>query len=710
MYSLLYVEDEHFPVWDPLDSLSERVEELPEISIYELSRLLETSVDVCHQYNVEPSISRGNIVHGMEVGDDRVDASLDSLRLAFGLVVQERVLHMQTSHEDTCISNSVWNFCEVTNGIPVDESETFDYCRKNNGFEKLGFVDAPPLRIILDVTKGDGSHSSTASGKAAMLGTRMRTPRAEFLRMLHLSSFIQDGMLRTSMSSDPKYLPRIMGGSGCRSLFDSDLNLYLYTLAYRGGRCNRVYGSATRELQNCLRELSRDRASMPVLCRMLSDKQEYLHGTYAGMIFAPKYSYKDVVMEKLPAPLIEAPGGANRFNSVLNRLVRTRKLVTRTVAVREWEYTASIRGSLLSRISSERLDFESGLRKAALRRRFGDALCANTAFANLLQRKANWKDVERLLGSDQHITLTSGAPEFTLSDAQWLVSGAKYENFSIEDLTITEDLHSREDVSEEQTFKVGGILLRPIVGDKIVPTRTTTKIGMYEISSSMEEWAEKIFRNLLACREEGKPIPRDTVLTEIMKDPEWVNDDTGLIELCLRDTQSLHQRSARVVLVSQDKRLANQMSNTCNVQVERLHPLSYILRMLDAGLDPIRDKDRAFSLLGKDIPSRERSDPVRSIYVDTGSVASALTNMSEEGEGGSGDYYLKSYLSSVTSNDGTRKSTYTLRKIPNGMRPLNTVPHRPILRDRKFPHRQSSGYSRATTDSWRSPRSRSSRE
>jgi hypothetical protein len=403
---------------------------------------------------------------------------------------------------------------------------------------------------------------------------------------------MQDGMLRTSMSSDPKYMPRIMGGSGCRALYDSPDNLYLYTLAYKSGRCNRIYGSATRELQDCLKLLSQSKASMPVLCRMLSDKQEYLHGTYANMIFAPKHSYKDVEMEKLPAPLIESTGGSNQFNASLNRLVRTKHLVTRTAALREWQYSKTIRARLLSRISSERLEFEDRVRRQALRQRFGNALSANTAFAHLLQRKADWKDVEELLKSEYHLTISSGTTAFTMWDAKWLCSGGKYEDFSIEDLTITEDLHCREDVSEEQTFKVGNLILHPIIGNKIARVRTTTKVGLYEINTSMEDWAENLYHRILSHRVDGKPVGRDDLLTEIMKDPEWVNDDTGLVNLCLRDTRELHQRSARVVLVSQDRRLANRMANTCNVQVERLHPLSYVLAMMDEGLDPINDRAR----------------------------------------------------------------------------------------------------------------------
>jgi hypothetical protein len=699
-FSVLDEESSETLAWDPLDSLYSEPER-QEICKVELCQIFRSAATLCEEMEIPTSVRDNINVFGMEVGDDRTDACRDAYRLALGLIVQEQVLHMQTSQEDTCISRSIWNFCEITNGIPADVTETFDYCRKNNNFETLGFVDSPPLRIILDVTKGDGSHSSTASGKAAMLASRLRTPRTSMLRVLQLASFMQDGMLRTSMSSDPKYLPRIMGGSGARPLFDNDENLYLYTLAYKGGRCNRVYGSAVRELQACLRELSLNRATMPVLCKMLSDRQEYLHGTYANMIFAPKYAMKDVAMERLPVPLIESPGGANRFNASLNRLVRTKHLVTRSVAVREWEYSKTIRARLLSRLSTERYDVEDHLRRGALRQAFGGALSANTAFANLLAKKASWKDVETLMKSDDHITLTSGAPEFTYYDAQWLASGAKFENFSIEDLTITEDLHSREEVSEEQTFKVGGLVLRPILGDYIRRIETSTKVGLYEINQSMEQWADNLYRRLLSHRVEGKPLRREDILTEVMVDPEWVNDDTGLIELCLQRTPTLHQRSARVVLVSMDKRLANQMSNTCNVQVERLHPISYIMRMRSLGLDPINDREKALDVLGRFVPSRERNDPVREFFVDTGSVAHVLSNLEEYAPGVPDTVMRREHLSKGTL-DGTRWTRYVLREIPQHILDFQTVPHRPVLKDRRFPNSMSRKPS-SGAKSWRTP-------
>jgi len=77
----------------------------------------------------------------MEVGDDRKDQSRSSSKLAAGLAVQEDVVMMSTSKEDTVISTRLYNFCEVTSFVPCAPEQSFDYARKVNDFQNLGFND-----------------------------------------------------------------------------------------------------------------------------------------------------------------------------------------------------------------------------------------------------------------------------------------------------------------------------------------------------------------------------------------------------------------------------------------------------------------------------------------------------------------------------------------------------------------------------------------
>jgi hypothetical protein len=587
--------------------------------------MAETTYGIVEYYGMVDAPINPTRVEGEEVGDDRVDFSGHPWKLASGLMCQERVSRMVTSQEDTTMSARLWNFCETTSHVPLHPGQSFTRCRKIGEFQDLGFVDVPPLRILLDVMKGDRSHSSTAVGKATMLGSRISTPRSEFLQDFHLASYLQDGYLRTSRSSEPKYLPKIMGGSGVKALFSNPLNLYLYVHAYRGGRCQRIYGSATRELRQSLDTLEKgERVIMPILCRRLRDRQEYLHGTYAEKVFIPKQTWMGSFGDRLPDPLIEASGGANLFASFENRLLRTKHVVTRTGAEREWENSSRIRARLLSRyVTTVEAQLRSDFDRKAARRQFGMALFANTAFAHLLERKASLSDVIQLTNDNFHV-VNCGATAFTKWDAEWLFFGGKGEAFTIEDLTSSEDIFLRTEVSEEESMKVGSILLKPIIGRKVRNVLTTTTVGLYEIGTGMYEWAADLAERLVRRRDEaGRPLLPHDALMEYQKDPEWVNDDTLLIARCLHLTGGRAVRSTSVILVSADRRLANQMTNTCNVTVVCIDPRQYILYCAYHGCHPLSEV--APKTLWIDLGlSQIVPEPVVTL-LDTGSVNSFLS-------------------------------------------------------------------------------------
>jgi len=624
-YEVLSITEYDSVCWDPLDDFDDSFRVGSTLDLSVMTTIGASVKGVMEYYNLLDAPFSDSRVEGEEVGDDRVDFSNNPWKLACGIICQEQVTHMVTSREDTAISTYLWNFCEVTSTVPTHPGQSFDRCRKTGKFDDLGFVDVPPLRILLDVMKGDRSHSSTAVGKATMLGSRMRTPRTEFLRDFQLASFLQDGYLRTNKMTEPKYLPQIMGGSGVRALFSNPLNLYLYVKAYRNGRCDRIYGSATRELRQSLDSLEKgERVIMPILCRRLRDRQEYLHGTYAAKIFIPRKEYMASFKEDLPPPLITESGGANLFANFENRLIRTRHVVTRTSAEREWANTVRLRERLMARYeSTTSVQLRDAFEKKAARRRFGMALNANTAFANLLERKGSLQDVIQLTNSNFTV-VNCGALTFSRWDAEWLFFGGKSDVFSIEDLTSSEDLYLRSEVSEEESMKVGSIPLRPIVGNVQRKVLTTTHVGLYEIGVGMYEWAANLTDRLIKRRAMvGRPLGPSDALQEYQVDPEWINDDTLIISRCLHDTAGRAQRSSAVMLVSADKRLANQLSNSCNVTVIAVHPTEYISIMLGMGKDPKQELDplTASSYIGG------LSRPVDAVYVDTGSVNSFLSRI-----------------------------------------------------------------------------------
>jgi len=663
--------------WDPLASLRHRERDQTDLDPDFLTGLGQKTYNTLVEYNVDCDSYHTSRVEGEEVGDDRVDFSLDPRKLATGLVVQEEVLRMVTSPEDTFLSAELWNFCETTSFVPLHQGQSFDKCRKVGEFDHLGFIDAPPLRILLDVSKGDRSHSSTSVGKATMLASRMRTPRSEFLRDWHLASFLQDGFLRTSRSTDPKYLPQIMGGSGARACFSNPTNSYLYVHAYRGGICQRIYGSATRELRLSLDSLVRNQVSMPILCRRLRERQEYLHGTYADKIFIPTKEYMTSFDEKLPEPLVRASAGSNMFSAFEHRLNRTRHVVTRSDAEREWENTLRIRARLLSRYrTTKETEDLSTFERRRKRSEFGDALNANVAFSNLLDRNGSIEDVVQLTNDNFHV-VNCGATHFTKWDAEWLFLGGKAEGFSIEDLSFSEDLFLRKEISEDETMRVGSIPLLPITR-KLAVVKTTTTVGMYQIGSGMLEWAEDLTGRLEQRREQlGRPLTAMDALQEYEKDPEWVNDDTLIIAQCLRDTSMLAKTSGEVILVSADKRLGNQLANSCGVAVYRIDPRDYLRWTRRPEIGPESERDPF--VMCSYFTGRNTPKPVKT-YIDTGSVNAFLARMQTLDDGTA---TVRRTTSSEPLLDGRRSVSYDLitLDIPSSLRYFY---HAPVTSQRRF--------------------------
>lgn len=617
-------------VWNPLSSIPTwEDDEGATLDLDMFKTIGEDAADKVTLFDcIEPLTTSYEVV-GEEVGDDRVDVSRSSSKLSLGLTVQERVVGMKTSKEDTFISDRMWNFCEVTSSVPADPTGSYDYARRVSNFSNLEFTDTIVLRIIIDCSKGDRSHSSTPVGKMTMLGNKVSTPRSENRLPWMIASYMQDGMLRTSHATDPKYLPQIMGGCGVRALYDRPLNLYLSVRAYRGGGYDRLYGTSARELQECITRLERGESFTPILSLRLRDRQEYLHGTYAEKVFVPERDYLSSFRGNLPTPLYTASGGQNRFTAHENRLIRTRHVLQRPDAELEYDRTIRIRDALLGPWDSvQSADTHYALERGRARREFGMALNANSAFKNLLDRDATIKDVHSLLKDAHFKHVNVGVVEFSILDANWIFNGAKGDVYSIEDLTSSEDIFLREEVSVEETLKVGNLTLHPIIGPVRKDIRTSSKVGLYQINQSMEQWAEGLANRITAERDrQGGPVDHLSLLRIFEEDPEWVNDDTLLIQMCLRDTANFAKASCAVLLVSNDNRLGNQMANTCNVTVYRIGSLDYVLYCTNRGMDPqarqVDPKDLTHLLK---LRTSQRGS-IRFVYIDTGSVASACAEL-----------------------------------------------------------------------------------
>jgi hypothetical protein len=636
-------------VWNPLSYLSdEKVTTF--LDLEEMFLLGRRTAQIALQEGVELTGS-GTKVTGREVGDDRVDLCASPDPLCATLVVQEDVIKMVTSPEDTSIRKRSWNFCEVTSGPLTDPHQGYDHVRKNGDFTNLGYNDSVILRIILDVQKGEGEeHSSTQPGKMSMLSSRLATPRRDNRGIWMIASLFQDAMLCTHKASEPKYLPPVMGGTGATALFDNPNNVFLYVLAYKGGAYRRIYATACAEMQDYLYKLERGIQSAPVLCPRLREKQEYFWGTYDNLVFVPKAD-NVLNIEQPPKPLYVATGGQNRYQNFENRLMRTRHVVTRRQAQVAWAHTQRLRSIFQGLFPSMKVYSEIDKeRSRTARARYDNALSANTALQNLLKREAGKEDAIKMMGSPNFFTLTVGRRDFTRSDAEWVYLNGQGENFSLHDVSLSEDIFVRDEVSSEETFKVAGINLRPYFshGEELRPTRI--KVGLYQINSTQEEWSENLLCRLRAARDlKGSPLLPDEMGPICDQDPEWVNDDTGLIARCLRDVSGTKSRYT-VCLVSGDRRLANKMAETCNVSVIRIHPKQILGVLKQRGLVASSTLDVTFlSEYGID------SDYY---YVDTGSLAAASVEVVEE----DGIMYHRVLLDTGWQ-EGSRYSKVTLTKV-----------------------------------------------
>jgi len=324
------------------------------------------------------------------------------------------------------------------------------------------------------------------------------------------------------------------------------------------------------------------------------------------------------------------------------------------------------------------------------------ALSSNSALQNLLRREATYEDARKLMGDKAFRTLTVGRRDFTMLDALWIYNNGQGEHYSLNDLTLSEELFVREEVSVEETFKVAGIVLRPIPSHgPVVDVVTRTRVGLYEISQGMEEWADELLLALKSKRDElGHPLGPEESGPIYDERPEWVNDDSGLIARCLKDTSNLNAKVGKVLLISGDRRLANQMAQTCNVQVMRIRPLDY--------LTVCKHPYTAKAVVDEDLSPYIRGGlPIGCpVYPDTGSISAVAATLGEETEQPD-QLFQRTVTETGWSAEGRRYSRCILRKIDRA-RFFRVWPYKPKLRPKAFRSYSRPSSSIYSGKSWRS--------
>jgi hypothetical protein len=612
------------PVWDPtlcIPSFSELPEQ-PSSTTYR--EIVESGVDVLINYGLAiPSFNFTDVIRGMEVGDDRADCSTSPLPLAIAIFAQAGIYRFSTSYKDTGISTTCYNFCEVTSMVPSTQYGTISHAKRSD-FDKLEFVDAPPLRIIIDVQKGDRGHSSSVSGKASMLGSRIISARTELKPILEVSSWIQDATLGTCNAPEPKYLPTFLAGSNVPSLWGGRRNMYAYLKCYKHGTYERIYGSAINELREVIRDLDQGRIAQPVLANFLRLKRAYLHVTYGANVAVPQLPLRIPNRIVDPEPLYMALGGTSLLQGVENRLVQCGKILTKTAANSEIAVTHRNLVSLFGDYPLEYVGRELKLSSRLARERFEGALSAHSAIQRLLRREANDEDFIRAL-TGKFLCGSAATQTLTVSACDWVHQGGRGEAFVASDLLRSEDMYLTDEVSMESSLRVGGIPITPRLTQNLSKTvETIAKVGLWQITKAKEEWAEDIVSRLSLLRSEGKILSYQDVFPIFYDHREWVRDDSLLIRRATDIAADLS--SASILLVSDDIRLARVMAKTSGLPIVVTRPVDVIRRVKPTMIDDSwkLSVSEAIGFPAKhNVYDRVLPPIFDEVLIDTGSVAAA---------------------------------------------------------------------------------------
>jgi len=624
--------------WNPLDFAGltdlDTSSELPEDIIEDIFR---GAWDRLALYGITWTGGRGGLtIAGAEAGDDRVDICRNPLLLAVMLDIQSRVLKMSTSEKDTFISDRYYNFCEVTCAIPCAFQQSLDYAQKDN-FRTIGFVDVPALRVVLDVKKGDmGSHSSTVLGKSTMLGVKRLSCNPKFKLLFEIATYLQDGNLSSHTMEEPKYIPVEMGGCGVPPSWGEFRNLYLYLYSYKRGTYARVYGTATNEAREVIKACDAGNPSETHLCRFLRMRQEYLHGTYANVVLVPPLT-QGKRREEMPPPIYKAQGVRAGVSGVEKRLVRAKRLLTEEDARTEFDRNVRLSEILMGWKSISSTVREEERKTSLSREKFGGALRANSAFQRLLDRQANGTEVESLI-RDGFRLVTGGVTGFSMMNARYLAGGAKGEIYSLHDLPFSSDMFLREEVSREKSLRIPNLVIRPVTSTGRRTVRTVSKLGLWQISSTMEEWADDTIDLLLDARKRsltGTVSTRDA--REILsRNPEWVSDDKLIVARMFEDCDRGDiVAGSTVVLVSTDIRLARQAAQTCDLNVVLVDPkpVFILLGLGEVDHETRIEPNRLIAMFEEDwFPSRTLREPEK-VYIDSGSAKARLKDLALDGFG-----------------------------------------------------------------------------
>jgi hypothetical protein len=169
---------------------------------------------------------------------------------------------------------------------------------------------------------------------------------------------------------------------------------------------------------------------------------------------------------------------------------------------------------------------------------------------------------------------TRGVREFTMEHAAWIAAGSnsRVGNFCLDDIPISEDMFIRSEISSDESYLVGGIRLDTVTGPQQAQI-TKTKIGLYQISRPMEQWALDTLQMLIDEKKRKlncSLLPQD-VARIARHDTTWVKDDHALFERAFLESKSMSPIEYFLIITA-DKKLCRRIANQTQRKVYMLKP------------------------------------------------------------------------------------------------------------------------------------------
>jgi hypothetical protein len=157
--------------------------------------------------------------------------------------------------------------------------------------------------------------------------------------------------------------------------------------------------------------------------------------------------------------------------------------------------------------------------------------------------------------------------------AHFVFNGGKDNVYSIQDLTISEDMFLRTEVSVEESLKVPNIpLTLPDHSGRLTTKMTKSQVGLWKIDQSQFEWAQAHADRLREMALKQRPLTRVQVMSQYNSDRTWVSDDEPIMGLIREDLRGVSATTRIYVIITSDRKLCKLIQKMFLTPVMQLLP------------------------------------------------------------------------------------------------------------------------------------------